>query len=127
MGFRYGHVQYLFNSSSKKSNLFTTMFPDSVIANSFSCGKTKYGFIVKFGIAPYFVELLNSQLKDLEYFVVLFDESFNCVAKKKKEQKNKNKWTCIINFGILTNTKYYSSEFIGKLSANDTCSHLTVS
>ena len=63
------------------------MFPDSVIANSFSCGKTKYGFIVKFGIAPYFVELLNSQLKDLEYFVVLFDESFNCVAKKKKRTK----------------------------------------
>ena len=65
------------------------MFPDSVITNSFSCRKTKYGFIVKFGIAPYFVELLNSQLKDLEYFVVLFDESFNCVAKKKKNKKTK--------------------------------------
>ena len=62
------------------------MFPDNGIAKNFSCGKTKYWFIVKFGIAPYFVELLNSHLKDLEYFVVLFDESFNCVAKKKKKQ-----------------------------------------
>ena len=60
------------------------MFPDNGIAKNFSCGKTKYWFIVKFGIAPYFVELLNSHLKDLEYFVVLFDEYFNCVAKKKK-------------------------------------------
>ena len=39
-----------------------------------------------FGIALYFVELLNSQLKDLEYFVALFDESFNCVAKRKKKK-----------------------------------------
>ena len=74
--------KYSFNSSSNKSDLFTTMFPDSGITNNFSCGKTKCGFIVKFGIAPYFVELLNSQLKDVEYFVALFDESFNCVAKK---------------------------------------------
>ena len=59
------------------------MFPDNGIAR-----KTKYWFIVKFGIAPYFVELLNSHLKDLEYFVVLFDESFNCVAKKPKKQTN---------------------------------------
>ena len=72
--------KYLFNSSSNKSDLFATMFPDSRIAKNVSCGKTKCGFIVKFGIAP----LLNySQWKDLECLVALFDESFNCVAKKK--------------------------------------------
>ena len=43
--------------------------------------------MVKFGIAPYFVKLLNSQLKNLQYFVALFNESFNYVAKKKKKQK----------------------------------------
>ena len=74
------------------------MFPDSEIAKNFSCGKTKCGFIVKFEIAPYFIELLNSQLKDVEYFVALFDEFCNCVAKKKK----KGKWTCIFDFKILT-------------------------
>ena len=75
--------KYLFNSSSNKIDLLSTMFPDSRIAKK-SYGKTKCGFIVKFGIALYIVELLNSQLKDLEYFVPLFDESFNCVAKKNK-------------------------------------------
>ena len=75
--------KYTFNSSSNKSDLFTTMFPDNRIAKNFSCEKAKCGFIVKFGIAPYFLELLNSQVKDLEHFVALFDESFNCVAKKK--------------------------------------------
>ena len=32
-----------------------------------------------------FVELFNSQLKDIEHFVAFFDESFNCVAKKPKK------------------------------------------
>ena len=58
--------KYLINSSSNKVDLFTTVFPDSAIAKNFCCGNTKHGFIVKFGIAPYFDELLNSQLKDLE-------------------------------------------------------------
>ena len=58
-----------------------------IVRGPFSCGKTKCGFIVKFEIAPYFVELLNSQLKDVEYFVALFDESFNCVAKKNNKKK----------------------------------------
>ena len=79
--------KYLFNSSSNKSDLFTTMFPNSRIGNTFSCGKTKCGFILKFRMAPYFVELLISQLKGLEYFVVFFDESFNCVAKTKQKTK----------------------------------------
>ena len=80
-------LKYSFNSSSNKSDLYTTMFPDSEIAKNFSCGKTKCGFIVKFEIAPYFIELLNSQLKDVEYFVALFDEFCNCVAKKKKKRQ----------------------------------------
>ena len=44
---------------------------------------------MKFGIVPYFVELLNSQLKNLEYFVALLDEFFNFVAKKKQKKKQK--------------------------------------
>ena len=112
----------LFNSSSNKSDLFTTMFPNSRIGKNFSCGKTKCGFIVKFKIAPYFVELLISQLK--EYFAVFFDESFNCFAKTKKR---KNKWDLHIKFRDsnkdVVATRYYSQEFLGKSSANDACSY----
>ena len=104
--------KYSFNSSSNKKDLFTTQFPDSGMSKNFSYGKTKCWFIVKCRIAPCFVQLLNSQLKDLEYFVVLFDESFNCVAKKKKKKQKKKKkkkkkkqqtnGTCIFDFWILT-------------------------
>ena len=117
--------KYSFNSRSNKKDLFTTQFPDSGMRNNFSCGKTKCWFIVKCRIAPYFVQLLNSQLKDLEYFVVLFDESFNCVAKKNKKNKQTNKWNLHIRFldSNVVATRYYSSEFLGKPSTNNTCSH----
>ena len=49
--------KYSFNSTSNKLDQLITMFPDSGIAKNFSCGKTKCGFIAKFGITPYFVEL----------------------------------------------------------------------
>ena len=71
---------------------------------------------MKFGIAPYFVELFNSQLKDLKYFVALFDESFNCVEKKKKIDLHIRLWDS--NKDVVAK-RYYSSESLGKSSAND--------
>ena len=74
-----------------------------------------------FGIAPYFVELLNSQLKDIEYLVALFDESFNCVAKKTKQMDFHIRfWNS--NKGVVA-ARYYSLEFLVKSSGNDQCSH----
>ena len=112
--------KYSFNSSSNKSDLFTTMFPDSGIAKNFSCGQAKCGLIVKFGIPPYFVELFNSQMEDVEYFVALFEESFNCVAKKTQTDLHIRFW--YFNKDVVA-TRYYSSEFLGTSSANDICSH----
>ena len=112
--------KYSFNSSSNKSDLFTTTFPDSGIAKNFSCGQAKCGLIVKFGIPPYFVELFNSQMEDVEYFVALFEESFNCVAKKTQTDLHIRFW--YFNKDVVA-TRYYSSEFLGTSSANGICSH----
>ena len=49
---------YSFNSVSSKSDLFCKMFPDCKIADNFPCGKTKYSYVVCFGLAPYFKGLL---------------------------------------------------------------------
>ena len=43
-----------FNSVSNKNDLFCKMFPDSEIAESFSCGKTKCRYVIYFGLAPLF-------------------------------------------------------------------------
>ena len=50
---------YLFSSCKDISCLFSKMFPDSQIAQSFSCGATKCAYLACFGIYPYFHELLR--------------------------------------------------------------------
>ena len=72
--------KYLVKLSPNKVIYLPPCFLIGGIAKEFSW-KTKCGLDVKFGIAPYFAELLNSQSNNLGYFAALFDESFNCVAK----------------------------------------------
>ena len=45
--------------------------------------------------------------------------------KKKHKKKKPNKWNLHIRFldSNVVATRYYSSEFLGKSSANNTCSH----
>ena len=45
-----------YRSSVNKSNLFCGMFSDSEVAQNFSCGITKCGYLICFGISPYFKE-----------------------------------------------------------------------
>ena len=66
-----------FNSVSNINDLFCKMFPDSEIAESFSCGKTKCRYVIYFGLAPYSKELLTKSLSNVEHIVTLFNESFN--------------------------------------------------
>ena len=48
------------NSNEHLGDVFTAMFPDSNIAKTFACGKDKSGYIIRFGLAPYFKqELIN--------------------------------------------------------------------
>ena len=52
--------KYSYRSSESKSKLFCSMFPDSKIAQNFTCGKTKCSYILCHGIAPFVKEkLLN--------------------------------------------------------------------
>ena len=48
----------------------------------FNVAKQKLNDLVINGIAPYFPELLDLQLMELEHFVALFDESHNKVEKQ---------------------------------------------
>ena len=68
---------YSFNSVSNKSDLFSKMFPDSKIADNFSCGKTKCSYVICFGLAHCFKGLLTKSLSNVEHTVALFDESFS--------------------------------------------------
>ena len=50
------------NSSSNISPLFNVMFPDSKIKESFALGADKLHYLITYGIAPYFHDLLKDNV-----------------------------------------------------------------
>ena len=61
------------------------MFPDSNVAKNFSCGQNKCSYLINFGLRPYYSELLSDTLKnEVDFFVIMFDESHNSVLEKKQ-------------------------------------------
>ena len=48
-----------FRSTDEISNLFRWMFPDSGIAKSYSCGKTKTMYLLNYGLVEYFKRQLE--------------------------------------------------------------------
>ena len=92
------------------------MFPDSDIAKLFEMGPNKLGYVVSYGLGPFFKEVLKSQLIQCPWLVVSFDESFN-----KKTQ------TCQMDLLIRywneiksqVEVRYWDSTFLGHSTAKD--------
>ena len=74
------------------------MFSGNEVAKAFSFDKTKCSYLVNYGIALYFLELLKNQLVELKHFVALFDESH------KKKLRSRDNWTLVSDFGITLRT-----------------------
>ena len=53
---------YSDNSVTGSVDLFQSMFPDSKIASILELGKDKLKYVVNYGIAPYFLQLLRDQV-----------------------------------------------------------------
>ena len=104
---------FSFHSNNDISSLFASMFPDSVIAQNMSCAETKSMYLSCFGIAPYFIKLLETKVRDKE-FVLMFDETFNREMQKKQMDFLLRFWD-----GNQVNSRFYTSDFIGHGRAND--------
>lgn len=104
------------SSSQAVTELFRHMFPDSKIAKSFKCGKTKLSYLITFGLAPYFTNELIDILKEVQHFVLLFDESFNRVTKNEQMDVHVRFWDSIQQKTV---TRYLRSEFLGHCTAQD--------
>ena len=105
-----------FNSCANKSDMFAAMFPDSKIAGKFSCGATKCTYLVTFGLAPYFKELLCRTISTEKNLVVQFDESHNKVLKKGQMDLHVRYWDHDNNN---VKTRYYRTEFMLKAEAKN--------
>ena len=68
------------NSSSNISPLFKVIFQDSKIVESFALGTDKLRYLITYGIAPYFYDLLKDNVNNSDCYNVLFDESLNRIS-----------------------------------------------
>ena len=92
------------------------MFPDSKIAQNFTCGKTKCSYILCHGIAPIVKETMLNELKEVPYYGTLLDESYNKISKKGWMHLHVRFWDDTDNE---VKTSYWNSEFLGKASADN--------
>ena len=107
-----------FASANGDNERFRNMFPDSVIAKSYSQSETKLMYNILFGIAPHIKALLKADYCN-EPFTFKFDETTTSQIKKQYDayitffSKNRN---VII-------TSYCGSLFVGHCTADDLVDH----
>ena len=68
------------------------------------------------GLAPYFQRQLVNKIQQCEHIVVGFDESLNKVAQRQQMDLNVRFWNNETNE---VETRYLTSEFLGRSSAMD--------
>lgn len=102
---------YSFNSSSSKKDLFK----DGKIAPSFTCS-TKFSYMINFGLAPYFQELLQVILTDASFYVPSIDESHNSTLKNGEMDLHVRFWE---NSSNIAQTHCIISCLVGKVTAQD--------
>ena len=90
---------------------FSVMFPDSEIASSMRLERTKVGYLVSFGLAPYFRDLLTKDIQETDCFVACFNKSLN------KYSQDQQMDICIRYWSMSSSEvycRYFSSAFLGK-------------
>ena len=75
---------FSFRSCSDINELFRSMFSDSRIAKSFKLSKTKFAYLINFGVGSYFKEVLRKELINAPVFSLLFDESMNHILQNEQ-------------------------------------------
>lgn len=110
------------NSCSDISQIFKCMFPDSAIAKSFELGADKLKYVINFGIAPYFKDILDDILKKSNHYVISFDESLNDITQNCQMD-------ILVRFfdeiDQKVKVRYLDSRFIGHSTHQDLFNHFT--
>lgn len=110
---------YAYKSCEGASKLFQMMFSHRSIESQFSCGEKKCAYLICFGLAWHFKQLLKEVVKK-EAYVLLFDESLNRVCQWKQmdihiHSSNHDKHQ--------VESRYFTSVFMGHGAADDMLSH----
>ena len=110
-----------YRSNDEIPSLFQAMFPDSDIARNFSFGRTKASYMTRFGLGPYFHDLLTQEAgRSEDGYVVLFDESLNKITKTCQMDVYIRLW----DVNECVTTRYFTSKFLGHAKSEDLLVHM---
>ena len=104
------------NNSSNASPLFKVMFPDSKIVESFALGADKLRYLITYGIAPYFYDLLKDNVNNSDCYTVLFDESLNRISQTSHMDYLLRYWD---NIAKMVKVRCWNSSYLGHTTHKD--------
>lgn len=105
-----------FRTAGQNVLLFKTIFSDSETAQKMQLQRDKLGYLLVYGITPFFKAELSEKLNECDFFVVGFDESLNKVAQKQQMDINMRFWNEDTQEVC---TRYLTSVFLGRTRASD--------
>ena len=103
-----------FRNTEETNMLFKRMFPDSAIAELYSCGRTKTMYLFKYGHADYFKDQLLSVASSAECYVVSYGESMNRCTKTNQMDLHIRFW-----HNNEVQSFYFNSRALGHARADD--------
>lgn len=103
-------------TAEKDIIILKRMIRDSEIVKKMQLKKDKIGYVIMFGIAPFFNKALINYLKDVSFIVVGFDESLNKITKRQQMDINVRFWDIKKEEVV---TRYLTSRFLGRSRAMD--------
>ena len=92
------------------------MFPDSKIVESFALGADKLRYLITYGIAPYFYDLLKDNVNNSDCYTVLFDESLNRISQTSQMDYLLRYWD---NIAKRVKVRFWNSSYLGHATHRD--------
>ena len=76
------------------------MFSDSQVAKDFDMGPNKTGYVINYGLAPFFKEQLQDELRKSPCYIMSFDESLNKITQSCQMDLLVRFWNSVKDIGI---------------------------
>jgi hypothetical protein len=103
-------------SAAKDINVLKYMFPENEVLSKMQLERTKIGYLIVFGIAPFFRSQLLDEVKASSNLVISFDESLNKISQSQQMDLVVRFWS---NQNNEVTTRYLTSAFLKRATASD--------
>ena len=93
------------------NDLFKSMFPNSEIAKTFKLSRTKCGYLINYGLALFFRDVLLKSINASPYFMISYDESMNKILQDEQMDLQARYWD---DNERQVRTRYFDSKFLNR-------------